>query len=88
MTDEVLGDAPFLQTLIAKQQAVEARRAELTAGGGLLVQSVLVQKVSEAGKIANHNKSGVYLYAQRRTETKQNECISCHAARERAAAGI
>ena len=41
---------------IAKQQAVEARKAELTAGGGLLVQSILVQKVNEAGKTVNQSK--------------------------------
>jgi hypothetical protein len=35
---------------IAKQQAVEARKAELTAGGAFDVQSVLVQMVNNAAK--------------------------------------
>ena len=41
---------------IAKQQAVEARKAELTEVGAPNVQSILVQKVNEAGKTVNHSK--------------------------------
>jgi hypothetical protein len=41
---------------IAKQQAVEARKAELTAGGTFKVQSVLVQKVNNAAKTVNQSK--------------------------------
>ena len=46
----------FSAKQIAKQQAVEARKAELTTGGGLNVQSILVQKVNEAGKAVNNSK--------------------------------
>ncbi len=42
---------------IAKQQAVEARKAELTAGGALKVQFVLMQKVNDAGMTINQSKS-------------------------------
>ena len=42
---------------IAKQQAVEARKAELNAGGAFWIQSVLLQKVNEAGKTVNQSKS-------------------------------
>ena len=44
---------------IAKQQAVEARKAKLIAGGGTLIQSVLVQKVNEAGKTVNQTKAAL-----------------------------
>ena len=42
---------------IAKQQAVEARKAELAAGAVPGVHSALIQKVSEAGKTVNQSKA-------------------------------
>ena len=44
---------------IAKQQAMEARKAEIIADGGPLTPSILVQKVNEAGKTANQSKSAL-----------------------------